>query len=762
MTPETWTLEQASRARNLLTQYPDDDELKAALAKYDDVQATRRSLQRPPEHMPPAQPGPMGLKSLLPLSHGGDVEHWYEPDRAEVLSLLGGNVPEGVDANLLAKDYADARWAQAYDAAKAEGRRIVRIGHSAADEERLNREENQRAIESLGYGRNGVGEGLWLLNGFLPGSAALLEAGAKVGGDAVTTAKQFLKGEPIAGEGAGTDAANYLRDAREEVSPGARFGLGVMGSVLPGSPLGRVAGWAAKKVGLDRTSGLIPGALKGAALGGAMGAAGGTTEDVAQGITDAFEGKDAPTLHGIASRAPDRFMVGASLGLLGGLGSGLAGSNRDPFTARGRALTDFEKAGGTTSISEGFSPPPTVTGYFKNRGAFEEPLDLAIEKVKKVIPSEGKKLAAETLAPIERENAAYYNSPEGKEKVPMTSMVKTTVDLLRERTFQPGEAPSGEADLPVFDNRALRQALSRMADPVVAVDHQARQIATANNGLKVNLDEALHLGLVEPHTQVQLPNGGRASAGAIDPRSHSVVFVPRSLNAKDADAVISEVDRAAGISEASGGGKADPMYRDFTRSAREVRDQFKDNAITANAPPVTIEGPDGSSITVKGWSALKHAHSEALRELKGTLRRAGLPGESFDPEDPAVIDAVASRLQNVGGGAGRLEVDRALRKLACRAPGGDQMVNDVAATRLLEGLRPIANMERAQRYALPSTTYVSGGLVNAARYRVDPFARFAGVTAPGAAAVAGAHTSSADYRNLLQLADRLRREQTSP
>src|SRR5512139_4310847 len=183
--------------------------------------------------------------------------------------------------------------------------------------------------------------------------------------------------------------------------------------------------------------------------------------------------------------------------------------------------------------------------------------------------------------------------------------------------------------------------------------------------------------LTKPVTQAPSPP---------QPVPMAVVLEPKKLSSSELERMIGNVDDLAGYDRVRGGKGGDESM--WARAAREDRAQYQGNAATADAPEVTIN-VGGQKVTLPrgSYQAFKHAHGEETRGLQARGKLLGIQGENPNPEDPLLLQNVASAIRpSWGGTPGRQDVEQAINDLLFEHPELRPLMKDVRATNLQEQL----------------------------------------------------------------------------
>lgn len=467
--PSSWTPEEAKEVEDYLAESPDDKQAAQQYALYKMKQDERASYDKSTSFKPDHNPmGLAGLKMLLPEGLGGSSRTFYEPTRDEFKAAV--KLAEGEDPEQAYQDFKDAKWTEAVNHARQMGLPIVRAGATQGEHESAAAgvEQGGRDMMKHRLSENLAKPALGILSKGLSGYT-------------------IPKGnEAVAGglEAAGAPgAAKYLRDAEESAGP-LGTAAEVVGSMLPGSLLGKAAG--AIRGALGPAKGVLGELAKGAAAGAGTGALAGATGDVAHAAGKALSSPEMSDQEAFASAAPSggdiakdmladmalktpgRMAVGGILGLLPAGGASLRAANRDLAGNAGqREFAAIEAAGGT-----GLKTPPGVAAV--KPGLYEHPTDLIIEqaapkiakavlaRVKPPTPvSDTMNVSARDLMPTLKDPEELVNTATGLD--PITH--RGTAWAHSER--QPGPPPSGLDAEPIQDT--LRDSPPTVKEPVTPV-----------------------------------------------------------------------------------------------------------------------------------------------------------------------------------------------------------------------------------------------------------------------------------------------------
>lgn len=597
--------------------------------------ATRRkdlAELAPPSFIPPApDPGPVSFahpldaaraiaqhienaKAALPASIGGNVEHFYEPS-AEEYGRFKADLEQGGYHVPSREEYADMRWKMIYDAAKQQGRAVVRDAYA---------------------GEKGIAHGLGRAADAT--DAALLSFGNQMtlGGLGAAYTKAVRHDREASGESAlhPEYATPYdetmqgdFKVAGESVPGLGEVGGGAAGILNPrglGAGLARGAGSAVRGVA-GPTSALGKIAAEGAA-GALASGAGAAIEGVTGAVRDErpIEGGD------IAARAK----IGAMLGLPGGLVAGLAKVHGESLREAVPELPEAEKLGARTSLG-GVSPGKQITAL-EDRAASEgapSASSMMFGELEKPLVETGRTARAGAQESIAQTNREFYAKLSGKRQA--------VGPLLKEATQAHAEAmgPGGELafqqNLPKLREQIGKMADVRIADPAkppLAGEYRMPVAAADRAGFDV--DAALN--------EAGVPR--EAAEGT------EVAIRPRRLSAEELDKVVHGLDQM----QAQGKLTKEPIprYAEMQRAAREVRDRFS---------------PE--------FSQTKGANSRALADLERRLAFTGLPPEI--PSQGLTADqakALQSALESAGEtGPAAAERARAIRETARQAGVGSEL-----------------------------------------------------------------------------------------
>jgi hypothetical protein len=780
--PSAWTADDAGEVDRYIKSNPDDpDVVKMAmdLSAYHDHEGKRAALQRDSSFTPTHRAGGMmGLRTLLPEMLGGIATTHADPSIEDFRKTK--KLTPGDDEASAYQDFKDEAWAKAYDDAAQKGLPISRKAAEAPSKPSFTAERSKKSFDEQFEEGKAAGE-VDASQRFTKGLAGVGQS--YLDGMAVPGASSLARG---AAGAVSPSAGKYLDEASDSIGPVGRAAAEIAGTMNPVSVAGKVAHAITGKpegiiAGLGK--GILSGAALGAG-GLATNQGSKLAEDILRSQYKPGEAGDrlADTVTGL----PASMLFGGLMGAVPGAAQGFSRGLRTPTTSAGRALRAFEETGGETSVTapNGLKLPPTLEELVRSGGPFEHPTDNAVNRAKPLIAQGAAAKIEGTVSPIEAETERYYAATKGI-KAKMTPMTKSLVELIKSRSYgseEGGDLPmvnnaplrkelhrtaeavlvpnheaaaleaQGGVRVPVDEAIASgmvdkgqelrfigRQARNEGATMPPGADDAAAQAyldaagpsgagpipgirsMTEQRASLEHLGEMLNPGMAPPRPP--LTNGQqRAAAGALDPTSHSVVFLPKELDARAADEVLAAVDRAAGISEAEGAGRADPAFKKLPRAAREVRDQFPPvPGITDKYPDVSITGPDGSPITLTGRSAMAHAHSQQLSGMQRLMKHAGMPSERFDPTDILQQDKAGQALFGIGPGVGETNRTAAVMDLARRS-GSDFDVAGKQSGQVANGdLASILHFLNGQRRAISRAE--RAGVPNADSDRVNHFIR---------------------------------------
>jgi hypothetical protein len=536
-----------------------------------------KRLQRPSEHIVPAEAGLESIYNFIPSYFGGRTEMWNEPSLQEFREQTGLR-DKGLDSPEY-KHFADAMWAHRYDAAAAKGENVVRTAAAIPAESFDNATFARRAVDQAVHGLAGtLSSGMGgLLEGYTGGLVEPNEA-----------AKDLMEEYPVG------RAAGALYGATRPTSAISRFDS----LVKQGVP-------ALAERGAGVVGNTLRGAARGALVGGAI-----------AGADDALHAGDADEV--------SLFPAGVLGGLLGGsaagFGAGMMGRLRNPLHAQGRALNEIETAlaGGEENApvrgTKFFSLDPRVTPGVES--AMEESLTPGVNRAagvpdilaQRAAPAISKAALAERAA-LEAEigatNERFYNSPGGKTPTKPTNFVNWLFKTINERS------PAG-FQLPFAKSAEFKTALNNTMAVIPDLDGTiAQNVALRQGGTVMSYEQAQSLGL---------------SLEGI-PQVEKVVVVPLAMTARHFDTITEGLDNLAKASSKTGA--VDSALEAGQRAIREDRGKFRwDPSVMGPEPKAILD--DGTEVT--GWNAYKRLASERLGELEQRMGDAGIPaGKNVTP-----------------------------------------------------------------------------------------------------------------------------------
>lgn len=660
----------------------------------------------PPSYIPkPPEPGPISFahpldaaraisqhienaKAALPASIGGNVEHFYEPSKEEY-DRFANDLRQGGYSVPSPEEYADMRWKMIYEAAKQQGRAVVRDKFA---------------------GEKGIAHGLGRAAD--AADAALLSFGNQMtfGGLGAAYTKAVRHDREAAGE---TALHPEYATPYDETMQGD---FKVAGQGLPG--IGEVGGGAA---GILNPKGLGAEAFRGAgaivrgvakptstlskiAAEGAAGALASGAGAAAEGVTGAIRDERPIRADDIGERAK----IGALLGIPGGIAAGLVRAHGESLREAVPELPEAEKLGARTSLG-GLSPGEKISELEDKARSAGAPSasSMMFGELEKPIVESGRAARAGAQESIAQTNREFYSKLAGKRQA--------VGPLLKEATQAHAEAVGAgdAADLPFQQNLPkLRDQISRMADvriadpakPPLAGEYRMPIAAAERAGFDV--DAAMN----EAGVPTDMTEGVE------------VAIRPRRLSAEELDKVVHGLDQM----QAQGKLTKEPIprYAEMQRAAREVRDRFS---------------PE--------FSATKGANSRGLADLERRLSFSGLPPEI--PSQGLTADqakALQSALESAGeAGPASAERARAIRETARQAGVGREFdqAQQMRAYERLQNRHSTGGAVHLHEHSI--TGYLNpASPVN--RMRLDALSRMAGAPQLGAAgaAIGGASQETID------------------
>lgn len=757
--PALWTPEEAAQMDAYLNQNPNDLEAATAMQTYLQSDARRKAAERPPEFHPPAVPGSgaMGFLKRLPESMGitGGTERWYEPSRDEMLAAFGGQLPPGQDEDGLLADYRNARWAQAYEEAKAKGRGIIRFGNT-----RESFDEGEQAY-GRAASRKDAGRALSFLGGLGVGLPGLLGAGAKIAGDAVTTVEQFAQNlqpgrdldQGIGGKTLGDKWRNEFAEAEASVDDDpTAIAAGLAGGIV--SPWNKLGG-------ATRGGGLLKGMVKSAGVGGVAAAGAGEADNLTRTLEDIVAGDSVSHAAGEMSdralkNAPRNFLGGSALGAVAGAVGRLSAPLRSGELAP--KIGVLEEAGGKTSFLKGVEYPKEITA------AIEQTREPGAEPSRVLSDQFANKVAPQVIAKnhailnkVNEQTTGYLANTQGV-RIDPKPLAKA---ILNEATSRLSDV-SGEA-LPLATAKRWGRIVQGLYEVIPVTS--AKQLGNFSGDVQfLEMNKARALGLLPSatseavgtpqQTAATVAPGMRpppainpaAPAGALDSAipidayggRKLVALKRKQLSPTDIERLTKIIDQSAKVSS---GGRKNVEASSFNRlsaAIRQTRDLFPANQWAPN-----------------GYSALKNEQAQALESWKQTLKDAGIIEQELGAGVPKALEESAHSFRQ-----GPLTRDRAVEELAGDIPGARRSLFSIAATRDMPELTRSASLMRnmpliGTKPSLGNAT----GLGTAALFHLDPILDpVARALRTGLPTALGAHSSAAEQQQLLELARQLQQQ----
>lgn len=783
---------------------PDVVRMQADLSAYAALEQKRAANRRADRFLPEQRPGGvLGLRTLLPEALGGIASSHQDPSIDEFKKATGATI---VDPAAY-EDWKDEQWAKAYDTAVAKGIPISRKPANRAEYEAAgDKAAADRIIRPVFGSVLAVGRGA--APGLVDAAKGLMSREDAAFMDSSEAAVPDLVKAPL--EVLGAAKSKLLGGLARGVAEGLGAPRSAIGALGKGMGTGAVVSGAAGAMGdagklfesamadhgpevpplLDRIRdtgtdsllktpgravvgglfGLVPGAANAFRGSLRMPVDAAQATEAQRALTAAEDAgattsltspggiKPPPSLSALmAGKGPYEHPTAVAMDAAEpGLAKAVAGrisSTTSPLNAADEAYyAAADKRGAKASMGP---MTRTVVSLIKGRSFSEgEGANLPLVDNKPLV-----KVLHETARPVLVTNhEAAALEAQGGVRVNLDEAIEAgmipadrPIEMVAS-TPSRGELRNGPTTPPGADDAAAAAYEARIRE---LGDIRAPGGLPSKGEFRAGLENIASMNTPPGGTPSAVMGGRRMAApGSLDRSNHSVVFMPRELSARQADEVIGAADRAAGISEAQGAGKADPAYAKFVRASREVRDQLPAiPGVTDKYPDVTIQGPDGRPMTLTGRSAMAHAHAEQLRAMAGPLKRAGLPTEGFDPTDVLSHAKVRPALRRVG--IGEDNTTQALKSLVGKE--GEQSINDVLVARLKNGgeLTP-----KAGNVPSANEARAAAQLAHKYKYRLDPVAAFLGKSAPlsGLAPVVSDPVTQA----LLDLATRVKSQQGTP
>lgn len=351
----------------------------------------RPELFRPPENFPADS-----LSAFPSMAYGVPTKSgkrivFHEPT-VEEYRKERGIIGESSDASDDYKEWADRKYAQAYDDAEKKGVAIIRHDYE------LNKDTPSHRNDAFAQNFTGA------VGGYAQGSglSSLVPVGAKIAG---VSPDELAQGE---------------RDI--ERAPGAARALGTLGGFFF-SPAGKYINKAAAP-GTSVLKGTAQGALR-------AGAASGAQTAVDTGVRKYVSGEDISGEEAV-SRVGRSTGLGIIMGLTAGLPANAARRASEKLRENTPALPALEKRGLTTSTTSGVEPGPALQGTedAAREAGFVDPATGKV-RTKAYLASELEQPAA-TTARLEQGTAearaadakrGIYNLPENQRRISAEPLV---------------------------------------------------------------------------------------------------------------------------------------------------------------------------------------------------------------------------------------------------------------------------------------------------------------------------------------------------
>lgn len=596
------------------------------------VNMTGRKDVPPPSFEPPETPatGVMDrlarAKDSLPSAFGGKVQHIYEPSLLEFQNTMRPYYGDAVDkmgkgATEFAQ-YADMRWKEVYDKARAQGIPVVRQAFSP------NTPGNVAAGIAGGAGAALAGADKMFTLG-LGGRAydKLEETGRQIsslGGavapdlDPAPSRKAALDAYPISGGFGELGAALHPKSL---VARAGRL-IGAGGRALLGGAAGGVAG----RIGV--------GALEGAGASAATSAG-----------LDAVESIDNPNMTAgqIGERAKIAALIGLPLGAVGGaIGAHGANLQEGPLGAAGPGVRSSIRSGVRLNDSSEGRAMANIIERAKAEPGSPKASELMLNELERPLVNHAleSRLAAE--ASIGADKAAAHAANPGQ--MPTSTLLKAATKSHAAAMDDGGRELAFQANLP-----KLRAQIANLADVK-----------------PVPLGEDVPGAILVSEAKRQ----GYDVSKALAEDAVEVVIRPRLVSLEKLDEVISGLDQM----QKAGTRTAEPLpgYRDMAKAARDMRDRFSKEysaqqggagrGLHDEARRFKLSGiPD--EIKPQGLDADQH------RAFVGAMSNYGEPGADAVARNRAIHETAG--LAGVGKELERSQQMRAFEKLQEEARAGN-------------------------------------------------------------------------------------------
>lgn len=724
-----------------------------------------------PENMYELEPSFAGINRFSADVLGTNVERYYEPSIDEFHRGAPKLFPTK-DVSKLGKEseeyrlWADLRWADKYEDAKAKGYPVERVEMKIA----------QQTAE-----RNIIG-GLWsqakrdIVDPLKAAGSAAVNVGTLGLGSEILAQSEALGSSPALGgrqDISGAEARQAM-DAQMREHPVASIagGLGgamigapraVAGALAPGAAAGSVIGRTGQAALLGGTTGALEAGAEGTVRNLATAARGeGTTVDVGErmalgGTLGTIFGGGLNVLGeagmGIASRMRRQDPTGATqaaqqadealISGMGGIGSlplapraagpGVLPQKSDANVAKMvRILEEYTEKPATSVFGKG--GVRRIEEFEALRGEMRLPKrqhgDLPAYVAREFaddwghVPTRHMESVRDAVGLRKK---AYFDSPQGQARHSSAPAFEEIIGFIRKR------APGGKP-LPLARMDVWEKAVGSISDGISVA---AKGDPIAPGSFRLSWDEAMEILPKSESDRLA------RSLFGMDPKdvplvtqreltkSASIDIKPRDLDASQLDETLTLTSLASKAAAKTEGG-VDEGYKVLDSAFRKVRDQFEPNKYTTN-DVIVIPGR-GGEIELRGWSAENHRLNERLAKAEDLTRATGIDpdfkGQRVTSE--MLIGPLAERLSKSGGGGDPIvQMDRAFDFLLKGNPVAAKEYDRIAATAAYDTLRQGGKILHGIRLMIgrggvtPATTVGGGdfGAGDFVKLRTDPIFR---------------------------------------
>lgn len=374
-------------------------------------------------------------------------------------------------------------------------------------------------------------------------------------------------------------------------SPGLYIAGNMLAYGLPGNPT-NLAQEGLSEAAKYTARGPIGKALVSAGTGAQVNTLEGGIRDLGHNLGEGQSPGEAAM--GALHNAPENFVAGAVGGGVFDAGGQALGAIRQSFREQPkmRPLKVLTDAGGDTDPIRGVIPPREVQEFVRQGnkpGAIGSPAALAAEEVAPHIQSSLEKQAADEQGLIEQQKQEYFQHPaySGRE-VSGEPAIRGLVDMAQQG-WTSGPVTGAPRNVNPGQVEKLGRVIRDYTDaPQMVRRENAEAFAQQHGGIVIDGELGNKLYGLGPQDAA--------------PPGYSIVAVPLKMNAEKLTGLETRIDDELNMA-ATRGSNNDPVWTNFNRSVKSMRDEFplyQDEAgnlvpppdwVDPNAPRPQPEGP---------------------------------------------------------------------------------------------------------------------------------------------------------------------------